>query len=104
MPGDEYASATRGTLKLKGVKDSKIDKPKKKRKKDKQDKPSLEENEKRPASGEHEGAEEEKERSSSRLGDERGEGPDEGDMALQGRVKTEAERRYEEVRRKRVSV
>ncbi|KAK2803662.1 hypothetical protein FQN50_006878 [Emmonsiellopsis sp. PD_5] len=101
-PGDEYVSGG-GKLKIKGaagVLDGRVGKKKKKKKKDKKDKDKEGEVERvgdegmdgKREGGEGEGKEESRSRSQSR-------GVSEG-AAVVG--KTEAERRYEEVRRKRL--
>jgi len=91
-PADDYAGGAGGKLKLKGakIKDGRIDKKKKKKQKDK---PSEERNESVEKTGERIGSE------------DRGTGDDEGGSGREeGRIigKTEAERKYEEIRRKRV--
>jgi protein FAM32A len=91
-PGDEYAAATSGTLKLKGVQGSKIDKKKKKKRKKKEG----EEEEAKPATPEATADVTE----SGTAADAEGRHESDG-AAYVG--KTEAERRHEEMRRKRVS-
>ena len=104
MPASDYTS-TGGGLKLKGAKSAGIDKKRKKVKKDKSTsvaKPSdtsdVESKANAPA---EEGAQYDREKSRT-AGVSR-----EGSKTLEpehGRMKTEAERKHEEVRRKRVSV
>ena len=86
-PGDEYAAATGGTLKLKGVQGSKIDKKKKKKKKEEEATPAT-----------PHGAADVTESGTAADAESR----DEHDGAANV-GKTEAERRHEEMRRKRVS-
>lgn len=93
MMGKEDYATTGGTLKLKGVKDSKVEKKKKKKK----PKPETEteDTEKQPTSNKHEGNEVEDPTRET----------DQDAMALDVAFvgKTEAERRHEEMRRQRVS-
>jgi FAM32A len=97
MPPDEYASTTRGTLKLKGVKDSKVDKKKKKKKKAEDTEGPARETELSAAPQGGEGAlDNEGARQSSEARD--GEDKD----AIVGAGKTEAEIRHEDMRKKRV--
>ena len=103
MGADEYTAAASGSLKLKGVKDSKIDKKKKKKRRQLED-DSLKEPAK-IAKGQVEefdtdGASKPNERT---LGDALAEEDAESDCTPIGAGKTEAERRHEERRRKRVS-
>jgi len=95
MPADEYSlpvSSGGGKLKLKGVKDSKVDKHKKKKK----GKPETD-----SISPTHEANKKSMEKESQEPFEE---APtvDEGDGSAV-REKTEAEKRHEEMRRKRVS-
>jgi protein FAM32A len=95
MAPDEYSTGGGGKLKLKGskVSDGRVDKKKKKKAKKEKDAAQSEQAEQvqRPESGEAD-AEAEAEREASREREEEG-----GSSA-----KTEAEKKYEEVRRKRV--
>ena len=112
MPADEYATATGGSLKLKGVNpSSKISKSHKKKKKPKAEKPSsssnLEEsNENGPddplknVDGEPETVDED---ALARVKAEKQIEEDlEAEISARGRGKTEAELRHEEHRRRRV--
>ena len=106
MPAEDYKPVTSGTLKLKGIQDSKISK-KKKRPKPSQHSTSNQDSASIPqeAGDELSTAKQELETSS---GLEKQESErDAGDikreeMSLHGRAKTEAEIRHEERRRKRV--
>ncbi|KAJ5450644.1 uncharacterized protein N7458_007093 [Penicillium daleae] len=95
MAPDEYSTGGGGKLKLKGskVSDGRVDKKKKKKAKKEKDAAQSEQAEQvqRPESGEAD-AEAEAEREASREREEEG-----GSSA-----KTEAEKKYEEVRRKRL--
>lgn len=106
MPGDEYASATGGSLKLKGVNSSsKITKKKKKR--PKSPKESPERTEQRSKSEDRsKPAEEDREVESDALAqqDSNAQNEVEDDTALRNRGKTEAEIRHEERRRRRVGL
>lgn len=90
MGTEDYATAG-GTLKLKGVKDSKVEKKKKKKK----SKLDIEDREKQATSHKHEGKEDK-----GHSGEADQEAMSE-DVASVG--KTEAERKHEEMRRQRVS-
>lgn len=102
MPSDEYTAVARGALKLKGAK---VGKSKKKSKKDKEKKASDVEralatstSTSTPASGDDARPDEEADRTISRK--ERREGEEqEGEVE---NTKTEAERRFAELKRKRV--
>ena len=111
MPADEYANATAGSLKLKGVNpSSKVSKSHKKKKKPKAEKPSSSSNieestENRlddplKAIGEPETVEEDalaRTESEKQIEEEL-----EAEITARGRGKTEAELRHEEHRRRRV--
>ena len=111
MPADEYATATGGSLKLKGVNpSSKVSKSHKKKKKPKAEKPSSSSNlEESTATGlddplqtvrEPETVDEdvlEKAKSEKQIEDDL-----EAEISARGRGKTEAELRHEEHRRRRV--
>jgi hypothetical protein len=97
MPPDEYAPTTRGTLKLKGVKDSKVDKKKKKKKKAEDTEGPSRETE-LPATPQ--GGEGAPDNEGARQGSEARDGEDKD--AIVGSGKTEAEIRHEEMRKKRV--
>ena len=95
MPTDEYStpvSSGAGKLKLKGVKDAKVDKPKKKRKSKKADLKSTNATEEPSKKGAEEGNDKIVEDTQA---------VDDADGSAVG-VKTEAEKRHEEMRRKRV--
>lgn len=117
-PSDAYSSAGSGKLKLKGVKDSKVDKKKKKKSSSSKQKDAadvvegegdfkdrsvmlkkLEEEDEVMAK--EEGRSVEKRRAEN--GDEDADQPDRRDGEAEEPVKTEAERRYDEQRRRRVS-
>src|SRR5690242_14389676 len=93
-PGDEYASGG-GKLRLKGtkVKDGRVDKKAKKKKKQKDDKPSEERDGSMEKTSEQIGSEDR-----GTEDDEGGNGREDGRMV----GKTETERRYAEIRKKRV--
>lgn len=103
MGSDEYTAVTGGTLKLKGVKDARITKPKKKKKTtgvDDEEKGSKSES----AAGRDTALAEKSSRQKEidqALADEMDKEEQE-DQPVPGAGKTEAERRYEERRRKRV--
>jgi len=97
MPPDEYAPTTRGTLKLKGVKDSKVDKKKKKKKKAEDTEGPSRETE-LPATPQ--GGEGALDNEGARQGSEARDGEDKD--AMVGTGKTEAEIRHEEMRKKRL--
>jgi protein FAM32A len=90
MPTDDYTPITRGSLKLKGVKDSKIDKKKKKKKKT-EDSDSISKSAEVVASDKD---------GEDALGAEGS--AEKPPTTHTGAGKTEAERRHEEMRRKRV--
>ena len=103
MGSDEYTAITGGTLKLKGVKDARITKPKKKKKTT-----GVDDEEKGKKSESAAGKDTALAEKSSRqkeidqaLADEMDKEEQE-DQPAPGAGKTEAERRYEERRRKRV--
>lgn len=103
-PASEYATTGSGKLKIKGVQGGRVEKKKKKKKKDKdsvKEKPTEGEEE-YPAENQKDGQTEsmaEKRRSGSRdLRDEE----EEEEEGQETYGKTEAERRYNEARRKRV--
>ena len=103
MGADEYTAVAGGSLKLKGVKDSKIDKKKKKKRRQLEDDSSKEPA--KPAKGQVEefdtdGASKPNEWT---LRDALAEEDAEHEDTPIGAGKTEAERRHEERRRKRVS-
>lgn len=97
MPPDEYAPTTRGTLKLKGVKDSKVDKKKKKKKKAEDTEGPSRETE---LSATPQGGKGALDNEGARQGSEARDGEDKD--AIVGAGKTEAEIRHEEMRKKRV--
>jgi protein FAM32A len=98
MPADDYAQATRGTLKLKGVKDSKVDKKKKKKKKTEDSDSTLKSKDKKSI----EVDELLESTSDARRKDNEIEEPEDTSPIPTGAGKTEAEKRHEEMRRKRV--
>jgi protein FAM32A len=100
MPSDEYSSFGKGALKLKGV----GGKVKKNKKKDKKQPSDLEKNLSTGESSSRAVSEPKEDRQLSRRptpGAEDGPG---GDEAAPVRYKTEAERRFDEAKRKKVSV
>ena len=104
MGSGDYTAVTNGALKLKGVKGSRIDKPKKKKKRAKESTPT--DQPKDTADGSDvEGAGKdlgnELEKTLKKALDEELADPEDGESTL-GVGKTEAERRHEERRRKRV--
>ncbi|KAI9823777.1 MAG: hypothetical protein M1832_002334 [Thelocarpon impressellum] len=101
MPGDEYATSTGGTLKLKGVQDGKVDKKKKKKKKKKE----KEKKEPKPTDEVTASAEGGASASTGDDGQDPREGPvpDPDREASPGAGKTEAQRRHDELRRKRLN-
>jgi protein FAM32A len=92
MPSDDYTAATGGGLRLKGVKDSRIDK-KKKKKKEKKDAEAFKSVAKNEKAGE---------RSLDKVLASEDEKEKEEESLPAGAGKTEAEKRHEERRRKRV--
>ena len=126
MPqGDDYTPTTSGTLKLKGVKASKVEKHKKKRKRPAADdlsvKPTLSNSKKKDKEDNgddgirgvkkkrnEEGKSEREEMIDEALAEEmgieeaRGNNDEDGEERITGAGKTEAERRHDESRRKRV--
>lgn len=97
-PASEYATTGGGKLKIKGVQGGRVDKKKKKKKKREKDgaKEKPKEEEEKTSAENQKGGQAEKSRSGSRdLSEER-----EEEGGTYG--KTEAERRYNEARRKRV--
>ena len=103
MGADEYAAVASGSLKLKGVKDSKIDKKKKKKRKQVEDDPSKEPAEIAKGQGELLDTNAASKPSERTLGEALAEEDAENEGRPLGAGKTEAERRHEERRRKRVS-
>ena len=105
MPAEDYASATTGTLKLKGVQNSKISK-KKKRPKPAPQSSSIKDSVTSPLLAEALVADKPKSDTEFQLDqrDEKEAGSDaeKEDIPLHGRGKTEAEIRHDERRRKRV--
>jgi protein FAM32A len=93
MAGDDYTSAVGGGLKLKGSKPSGVTKKKKKKDKPKDTDGST------AAALQKALADEERAAATENTGDVRGE---DGEEYEPGSGKTEAERKYEEMRRKRV--
>ncbi len=91
MPADDYTPPIRGALKLKGVKDSKIDKKKKKKRKAAEDS-DVPSKSKEPATTDQDG--DEKTGESEEL--------EELGAVVMGSGKTGAEMRHEEMKRKRV--
>ena len=104
MPSQDYSSATRGALKIKGVQGSKVEKQKKKKKKQK---PENGESEASTPKVEEENAKKRDVKSTEgnilddALAEEDGKLVDTEDQ--QGTSKTEAEKRFEERRRKMAS-
>ncbi|KAF3397975.1 Uncharacterized protein F1880_006353 [Penicillium rolfsii] len=96
MAPDEYSTGGGGKLKLKGskVSDGRVDKKKKKKAKKEKEKENDAEQSQRQESGE---ANADAERAVSHEGDE-----DVGSRSGSSAAKTEAERKYEEIRRKRL--
>ena len=104
MPSEEYTSIpSSGKLKLKGVKDSRVTK-KKKNKSSKDDKPAggVEDTSVMLKKLGHEAKEMEGEESEKQGKPTELEQEQEGEEELGSRVKTEAEKRYDEQKRKRV--
>lgn len=104
MPSDDYTSTpSTGKLKLKGVKDSKVTK-KKKIKPLKDDKPveDGEDNSIMLKKLQDEDREMQREENKKMMDPKQPEDEHEGDHDIATTVKTEAERRYDEQRRKRV--
>ncbi len=107
MPAEDYKSVTSGTLKLKGVQDSKISKKKKKRPKPPEHSTSNQDSAGTPLEAGDDlstGQQELEGRSSlEKQESEKDAGDAESDETpLHGRAKTEAEIRHDERRRKRV--
>ena len=105
MPSDDYSAASGGALKIKGVKGSKIDKHKKKKKKPKPENEDLGEaalsKTEQDSAAQRKATGTENDRLDDLLADE--DGKLENLEVQQGSTKTEAERRFEENRRKKVS-
>jgi protein FAM32A len=116
MPLSDYATAAGGSLKLKGVKGSKVEKPKKKKKRAADAEtaaetaiptetaadtkgPRREGDGQTKTLGEALASEDERE---ERTGESKKEADRPGEREGHGRMKTEAEKRHEEQRRKRV--
>lgn len=97
MPSSDYTSAVGGGLKLKGAKDAGIDKKKKKKKR-----PATETNRDvdTPPTESREGKEASERRVAKRVGSEEAAGSTE--RTSERTEKTEAEKKHEEIRRKRV--
>jgi protein FAM32A len=107
MPSSDYTSTpSTGKLKLKGVKDSKVKKKKKNKQPQKEDNPVEDDRDNSVMLKKLEDEDREIGRDKERGGEERksrdGENEEDGVEVLGMRVKTEAERRHDEQRRKRV--
>lgn len=100
MAPDEYSTGGSGKLKLKGVSDGRVDKKKKKRAKKEKENGK----EKDGVTGEQAGPDQAQRQNSESGGAERAMSRERerDDEAGPSAAKTEAERKYEEVRRKRV--
>ncbi|KAI9730855.1 MAG: hypothetical protein M1834_005573 [Cirrosporium novae-zelandiae] len=103
MPPSDYTAPTRGALKLKGVKDSKIKKHKKKKEKKERSESAA-----ATSGGEEEKAEasrnnQKKLHDALRDEDDKREEEDGDEGYEPGRQKTETEKHYEEMRRKRLN-
>ena len=106
MGTEDYTTATSGSLKLKGVKGSRVEKQKKKKKRVKDEQPTNPSKEIKREADAEEGKETEvgngREVALRKALDEELDDPQDKEQ-FQGVGKTEAERRHEERRRKRVS-